>query len=187
MSEQCALPILPVIADADPIERLAALFDAHYDRLYRLARRIAPNTDDALDLVQETFLRAATRPKSIPQGNSNEEAWLVRVLINVRRDQWRRVSVRARHQEATLQNGRRESSTGSPEAGLIARATVCQALDVLPPRRRAIVMMHELEELPISNIASLLGISAITVRWHLAMGRRDLACALKNSGGITHE
>jgi len=47
--------------------------------------------------------------------------------------------------------------------------------------------MHELEELPISNIASLLGISAITVRWHLAMGRRDLACALKTSGGVTHE
>jgi RNA polymerase sigma-70 factor (ECF subfamily) len=64
---------------------------------------------------------------------------------------------------------------------------VWQALDLLPPRRRAIVVMHELEELPISNIASLLGISAITVRWHLAMGRRDLACTLRSSGGTTHE
>lgn len=187
MSEQCALPILPVIADADPVERLAALFDAHYDRLYRLARRLAPNADDALDLVQETFLRAARRPKSIPQGASNEEAWLVRVLINIRRDQWRRVSVRARHQEAAFHDERHEGSGRNPEAGLIARAAVWQALDVLPPRRRAIVVMHELEELPISNIASLLGISAITVRWHLAMGRRDLAGALRTSGGITHE
>jgi len=187
MNEQCAVPALPVIADADPVERLAGLFDAHYDRLYRLARRLAPNPDDALDLVQETFLRAARRPKSIPQGNSNEEAWLVRVLINIRRDQWRRVSVRARHQETALRDGRHDSNTRSPEPGLIARAAVWQALDVLPPRRRAIIVMHELEELPISNIASLLGISAITVRWHLAMGRRGLACALGNSGGISHE
>ena len=187
MSEPCALPILPVIADADPAERLARLFDAHYDRLYRLARRLAPNADDALDLVQETFLRAARRPKSVPQGASDEEAWLVRVLINVRRDQWRRASVRARYQETALQDGRHDSITRSPEPALIARAAVWQALDVLPPRRRAIVVMHELEDLPISKIASLLGIGAITVRWHLAMGRRDLACALRTSGGITHE
>ncbi|HEV2246924.1 MAG TPA: RNA polymerase sigma factor [Terriglobia bacterium] len=187
MSEQCALPILPVIADADPVERLARLFDAHYDRLYRLARRLAPNADDALDLVQETFLRAARRPRSIPEGASNEEAWLVRVLINIRRDQWRRTSVRDRHQEAAFHDVRHGRSGRNPEARLIARAAVWQALDVLAPRRRAVVVMHELEELPISNIASLLGISAITVRWHLAMGRRDLACALRSSGGTTHE
>jgi RNA polymerase sigma-70 factor, ECF subfamily len=64
---------------------------------------------------------------------------------------------------------------------------VWRALDVLPPRRRAVVVMHELEELPVSNIASLLGISAITVRWHLSRGRRDLTRALKNSGGNNHE
>jgi len=48
-------------------------------------------------------------------------------------------------------------------------------LDKLTPRRRAIVVMHELEGLAIPAIASLLGISAITVRWHLSLGRRDLA------------
>jgi RNA polymerase sigma factor (sigma-70 family) len=188
MNKQCVVPALPVIeADADPVERLAFLFDAHYDRLYRLARRLAPSADDALDLVQETFLRAALRPRSIPAGASNEEAWLVRVLINIRRDQWRRVSVRARHQEAAFRSGRREGSARSPEAALIDRAAVWQALDVLPPRRRAIVVMHELEELPIPSIATLLGISAVTVRWHLSMGRRDLARALQASGGINHE
>ena len=46
-------------------------------------------------------------------------------------------------------------------------------------RRRAILVMRELEEMAIPAIASLLGISQITVRWHLSMGRRDLTAALK--------
>ena len=93
MNEQSTARALPVVIAGDPIERLASLFDVHYDRLYRLARRLAPGADDALDLVQETFLKAARFPKSIPVGTTNEEAWLVRVLINIRRDQWRKTSV----------------------------------------------------------------------------------------------
>jgi DNA-directed RNA polymerase specialized sigma24 family protein len=54
---------------------------------------------------------------------------------------------------------------------------------MLPPRRRAVVVMHELEGLPISMIASQLGISTITVRWHLSAGRRDLTRILTSSHG----
>jgi DNA-directed RNA polymerase specialized sigma24 family protein len=77
---------LPMAEAGDPIERLAGLFDAHHDRLYRLARRLTASADDALDLVQETFLKAAKSPNAVPVGATNEEAWLVRVLINIRRD-----------------------------------------------------------------------------------------------------
>ena len=62
-----------------------------------------------------------------------------------------------------------------------------QALNILPPRRRAIVVMYELEGLAIPAIASLLGISAITVRWHLSIGRRELTRALKAYMGETNE
>jgi RNA polymerase sigma-70 factor (ECF subfamily) len=187
MDEQYAIRALPVVVAGDPTERLAFLFDVHYDRLYRLARRLASSADDALDLVQETFLKAARFPKSIPVGASNEEAWLVRVLINIRRDQWRKTSVRERHDKAAFGGSHSASGGGNPEAALIARTAVWQALNVLPPRRRAIVVMYELEELAVPTIASLLGISAITVRWHLSMGRRDLARALRASIGGTHE
>src|SRR5437764_10463802 len=80
-------------------ERLSALVDAHYERLYRLARRLVPTIGDAQDLVQETFLKAAGSPASVPSGPTSEEAWLVRVLVNIRRDQWRKEAVRRRHEQ----------------------------------------------------------------------------------------
>ena len=60
---------------------------------------------------------------------------------------------------------------------------VWQALNILPPRRRAIVIMYELEGLAIPRIAALLGITAITVRWHLSVARRDLTSELKTFRG----
>ena len=173
-----------VVLSANPADRLAALFDAHHDRLYRLARRLAANADDALDLVQETFLKAARSPTSIPLGLAGEEAWLVRVLINIRRDQWRKTAVRKRYDRETILS---TTADIDHEAVLMARAEVWHALDKLTPRRRAIVVMHELEGLAIPAIASLLGISAITVRWHLSFGRRDLARDLRPQIGETHE
>ena len=166
----------------EPVERLAVLFDAHADRLYRLARRLTGNADDARDLVQDTFLRAARSAKSIPLGEAGEEAWLVRILVNLQRDQWRRTAMRAHHDAANavaLVPGR-----GSDlESALIARTTVWRALERLPPRRRAILVLHELEGLEVRAIASLLLITPITVRWHLSRGRRDLASLVKAMTG----
>ena len=174
---------VPVAFPDDPGGRLAVLFDAHHQRLYRLARRLAPSADEALDLVQETFLKAARAPDAVPAGPSNEEAWLVRVLINIRRDQWRKTAVRARHERDL----RAEThATAGHESAIIARATVWRALERLTPRRRAVVVMHELEGLPIAEIASSLAITAVTARWHLAMGRRDLARALRPQMGDTN-
>jgi RNA polymerase sigma-70 factor (ECF subfamily) len=165
------LPASEVIPRGD---RLATLFDCHYARLYRLARRLVPTIDDALDLVQETFVRAARASRRVPTGQAAEEAWLVRILINIRRDDWRKASVRSRTPLET------SAQAQSPEAAWVARTTVWQALDRLPPRRRAIVVMHSLEDMDVREIASLLGINSVTVRWHLSVGRRELSRVLKS-------
>jgi RNA polymerase sigma-70 factor (ECF subfamily) len=162
-------------AGAVAADRLGALFNVHHQRLYRLARRLSSNADEARDLVQETFLRAARSHRSIPSGN--EEAWLVRVLMNIKRDDWRRASTRKRiDPEGTAHAARGEAS--DHEAALIAKTTVWRALERLPPRRRAIVVMYELEGLTVPAIAALLGVGAVTVRWHLSVGRRQLANAV---------
>jgi RNA polymerase sigma-70 factor (ECF subfamily) len=172
----------------DSAARLGTLFDLHHQRLYRLARRLCPSADDARDLVQETFLRAARHVSSVPEGASHEEAWLVRVLINVARDRWRQLAVRKRRAPAIAESG---ADHGNPEAALLARTMIWQALQRLPPRRRAILVLYEIEGVAIPAIAKLLGVAAVTVRWHLSIGRRELAAAVKgqfgNQGGISHD
>jgi RNA polymerase sigma-70 factor (ECF subfamily) len=177
-----ALPVEP----AGPVgdirrERLAALFDAHEDRLYRLARRLTGSADEARDLVQDTFFRAARSLKSVPDDPAGAEAWLVRVLVNIRRDQWRRASVRAR--SAGMLRAEAAVSPSTLESALITKRAVWAALDVLPPRRRAIVVMHEIEGMSRAAVAACLGISAITVSWHLSMARRELKSLLQSHMG----
>jgi RNA polymerase sigma-70 factor (ECF subfamily) len=165
--------IVTSAADAsrpDMAERLGRLFDAHHERLYRLARRMSGSADAARDAVQDTFLRAARSPHLVPEGTPHEEAWLVRVLVNICRDEWRKRDVRRRAAFHLVPD-----RDGGSESAVIARATIQQALQGLPPRRRAILVMDELEGAAIPAIAALLGIRAVTVRWHLSVGRSELA------------
>jgi RNA polymerase sigma-70 factor (ECF subfamily) len=163
-------------------DRLVALFDAHRDRLYVLARRLTATPDDARDLVQDTFARAARSLPRVPAGHAHEEAWLVRVLVNLRRDAWRKTSVRRRF-AATVNAV--AASGPNPESIAIVRRVVWDALDTLPPRRRATVIMHELEGLSLRSIAEVLGVTEMTVRWNLSMARRELKRVLApHVGGL---
>jgi RNA polymerase sigma factor (sigma-70 family) len=74
-----------------------------------------------------------------------------------------------------------------PEAALVAHTAVWSALETLPPRRRSIVLMRELEGLTVNDIASVLGITSITVRWHRSRGRRELARILKPYVGVSND
>ena len=175
------VPMTSKEVQCDATERLGVLFDAHHGRLYRLARRLSPTVDDAKDLVQETFLRAARAPASVPHGMPNEEAWLVRVLINICHDRWRTQASRARL-DPRCEAGR-PLRPSDPEATLIARSLVWHALDALSPRRRAVLVMYELEGAPIRQIAQLLGVAQVTVRWHLSRGRREMAKMIGHGTG----
>jgi RNA polymerase sigma-70 factor (ECF subfamily) len=165
----------------DASARLGILFDAHHQRLYRLARRLSRSAEDASDLVQETFLRAARHAASVPEGVGHEEAWLVRVLINLARDRWRQLAVRKRGADDAAFTVTPVAS--DTESALLARSIIWQALDRLPPRRRAIIVLYEIEGVAIPAIARLLGVAAVTVRWHLSIGRRELAAAVDGDTG----
>jgi len=174
VGDVASLELARETADNPPSTRLADLFDLHHQRLYRLARRLTHTREEAQDLVQETFLRVARSPSGVPAGPRSEEAWLVRVLVNVCRDQWRRKSSRRRLDEK-YQATAGPMATRDPESALVAQSTVWRALEELAPRRRMALILYELDGVGIPEIARLLGVSAITVRWHLSRGRKELA------------
>lgn len=151
------------------------LFDRHHRRLYILARRLTATADDARDLVQETFLRVTRASRSAPDQSAAAEAWLVQILINVCRDQWRLKATRRRLEEEFLSTSIWTLASSDPEAAVIAQTTVWRALSQLEPRRRAAIVLYELEGVGVAEIARLLGVSAVTVRWHLSRGRSELA------------
>ena len=163
------------VRDDDPEARVAALFETHHQRLFRLARRLVRPPEDPADVVQETFLRAARAPDRVPSGAASEEAWLVRVLINICKDSWRHAAVRVK---AVAAGHVRAAEAFDPEPALLAHSAVWQALDRLPPRRRAALVLYELDGTPIQEIARLLGVTPVTVRWHLMRARREMASAL---------
>ncbi len=150
-------------------DRLATLFELHHQRLYAIALRMAGDPDEARDLVQDSFLRAARAPQRVPAGAA-AEPWMVRVLVNLCRDRWRRLRVRRSHRDDIPI----PPQDSSPESRAIARATVRWALAQLPPRRRAVVVLRELEGLDAAATGRLLGLREATVRWHLSAARRQL-------------
>lgn len=166
------------------IERIGDLFDRYHQRLYGLARRLSSDAEEARDLVQEAFLRAARRPESVPPDEKRAEAWLVRVLVNLCRDRYRRLAVRRR---PIVEHALEQSEPSSPEAQAVARASVQAALARLAPRRRAVVVLRELEGLPVAEVAHLLGMNPGTVRWYHSSARRDLARFLRPAGADSME
>ncbi len=154
----------------EPVE-LGRLFDRCHRRLFALARRMSHDAEESQDLVQDAFLRAARRIASVPRADADAEAWLVRVLVNLCKDRNRRLVVRRRHAREATQ----VTWTPGAESATVARATVRAALATLPPRRRACVVLRELEELSVREVSEVLGLQQVTVRWHLAAARRQLA------------
>ena len=149
--------------------RLETLFDDHNRWLWRLALRMTSDPEAARDLVQETFLRAARHIDRIPRDSGGP--WLGRALVNLCRDRFRRLDVRDRAEPQQRALAPREPDQ---EAALVARLTVEKGVARLPPRRRAVLVLCELEGREVADVAALLGLRQATVRWHLMAARRQL-------------
>ena len=163
------------IADETLTERTAwieELFESHQVALFRFAVRMTSDRELAWDLVQETFVRALDRGAPT---DDRARSWLMRTLVNLCRDEYRRRKVRRTHRvRARTDEAQRDAS-----APVEARLMLERAMRRLPPRRRAVVVLRELEGLTTRQVARLLGVSRATVCWHLAAGRRDLEKALR--------
>ncbi len=153
-------------------ERLAQFFDAQHARLFRFAVRVAGSRDEALDLVQEAFLRAARNVRRFPERDDEAIAWMLRTIVNLLRDRYRRQRVRDLFRSMFV---RRQPDL---DEHLTTASAVRTAVAGLPPRQRAVIALCELEGSSTAAAAAALGIAESTVRWHLAEARKRLATIL---------
>ncbi|MBV9476627.1 MAG: sigma-70 family RNA polymerase sigma factor [Acidobacteria bacterium] len=160
------------LPECEARERLERLYDRYSARLFRFALRMAVDDGEARDFVHDAFVRAARGLARVPAGEE-AMAWLMRVVVNLARDRHRRRVVRAAFARLPFR------VADDPRAALETAGSVRAALAELPPRQRAIIALHHFDDEPVAAIAATLGLSAATVRWHLAKGRKRLAELLK--------
>ena len=155
---------------AEPLD-LPALVEEHGDHLLRLCTLYLGDVSQAEDAVQDTFLRAL---QAWPQfrGESTVETWLVRIAINVCKNQLRS-PWRTRRAPAEALEGLR---TEAPEPG---DDTVARAVQALPPKYREVVILYYYQEWKAWEIAQRLHLSVSTVTVRLSRARAMLREQLK--------
>lgn len=180
-SDEC---LLRRVAGGDR-SALDELFRRYRQPAYRVAYRLLGHEADALDAVQEGFVKALTHLPSF-QGRSSFKTWLLRVVSNASLDLGR-------------QRGRREalSLDLSPVEELAAarllitddvsqqlersdlRALLQRALATLPDAQRQTFVLHVDAELSYREVAEALGISIGTVMSRLYYARQKLKAYLE--------
>lgn len=163
------------------------LFEALYRRMRVLAGGNAPDLDDLVQLAAEQVF------KNLPsfEGRSELLTWVYavcyRVLLKQRR-WYRRWSLRfrlEREDDPVLSVG--DEALPSAAVERRERARVLQAgLARLSERHRAVVVLHDLEELSIAEVAVIVDCNELTARSRLRDGRKRLRALLSSAGAVAY-
>ena len=157
-------------------QAFAVLMERHERRIYNLAYRMLGNPEDARDATQDAFL-SCFRHLGRFRGDSSFSTWLHRIALNACYD-----ALRRRRDTTSLEGRTLDPMPVADHADRAAAATdVQRALLGVPPDFRAVLIMHELQDLPLEDIAATLGLPVGTVKSRLHRGRVALGRIL--SGG----
>ena len=161
------------------------LVQRHYAKIYGLACRMLGNPDDASDATQETFLEAYKSLQSF-QFQSKFSTWLYRVAINTCQQHIRKSETRGRTLMSytnSLREQDRQYIADFPERMILKTerdGLIQAAIDQLPPKQRAVVVLFYAQNLKYREIALVLDCSEGTVASRLNAAIRNLKSMLKN-------
>ena len=158
-----------------------AIYEKHRAKLFRYARRICRNIDDAEDLTQETFVRAF-RAYGRFQDERPVENWLLKIACNAHLDHLRRDEARPKTvPESSLalgeESGRYGTAESSFDAYLEAEANtglIRAALDTIDRKTRELFVRACLIEEPHAALAAEYGIRPATLRSRLFRARNRM-------------
>jgi RNA polymerase sigma-70 factor (ECF subfamily) len=162
------------------------------DQLYKTALRLTRSSEDAEDLLQETYLKAYRHYASFQPG-TNLKAWLFKILKNTFINEYRRrkqlpAQVDFAEFEETFESAVVNTNsilTRSPEEELMEASLdgeVGTSLKALPHNYKVVLLLADIEGYAYKEIANILAIPVGTVMSRLYRGRRLLEKALLSYG-----
>jgi RNA polymerase sigma-70 factor (ECF subfamily) len=168
-----------VAGDDRPVPTASALvfeafYDAEYPALLKLAYVLTGSRPVAEELVQEAMLRAYRHWAKVARYDK-PGAWARRVVVNLATSRGRRLTAEAR---ALVKFRNRHDSATQPR---VESAELWRELRKLPARQSRALALFYVEDLSVSEIASLLECPEGTVKALLHRGRATLAHALGDS------
>lgn len=158
---------------------LEALMERHASRVFRVARDITRTDADAEEVVQDVFLTIARKINRF-EGRAALSTWIYRVTTNAalikRRGKRAQLEVSLEEHLPTFkEDGHRDSERSylladwsqNPETELLdgeARAVLSRAIEGLPERYRAVLVLRDVEELSNEETAEILGESVASIK-----------------------
>jgi len=170
-------------AQSGEMDAFEELVFRHRDKIYARCVTMLRSEDTALDLSQETWIKAWQRLKQF-QGDSSFSTWATRIAINVCLDQLRKnkrqqaESIEALAEDSGGVERQMPVVTANPterlERGEL-RQKIDSALDKLSAEHRTVLVLREFEEMEYEEIAKTAGCSIGTVMSRLFYARRRMA------------
>lgn len=155
----------------------AKLFQAHAEEVWRFLKYLGIQENDLPDACQEVFLVAH---RKLPEfrGDSTSRTWLYGISLRVAKA-WRR-----RRQMLPLADDDRSVAPSQEQERerRDAQHLLCWALDQLAEAQREVFVLHEIEELPMSEVAERVECGIFTAYSRLRLARRALKQALSKKG-----
>jgi len=149
-----------------------SIVDRYHNELYYTALGILRSGWDALDVCQETFLKVFSSLDTL-KDTSKFRFWMNRILINKCNDHFRR------NKKVTVVE--HIENEGFIEQGKEENIDLLKALSSLKEDARIVLTLRYFQDMPVKEIASLLGIPEGTVKSRLSYGLKELRKLMKVS------
>ena len=167
-------------------EAFRVLFERYHRRAYSLALGVVRNPDDALDVVQDAFIKAHRHLGKF-KGSSSFYTWLYRIVMNLSIDHLRK---HKRNRKVDWTEGVGQDLSGVGEESLLPRILgqnpgksavraeirdkIAEALDTLSDNHRAVLIMREIDGLSYQEMAEAMGCSKGTIMSRLFHARKNM-------------
>jgi RNA polymerase sigma-70 factor (ECF subfamily) len=160
-------------------EAFGELVSRYQDRLYNTVFRLLDNAEDARDVVQDAFLHAYQSLGTF-KGDSQFFTWLYRIAVNtaisLKRKQRATASIR-RYHEGGVGEPLDPSNVSQPDHALETadeERRIQQALNLLSPEHRAVLVMKDIEGQKYETMAEVLNVPIGTIRSRLHRARLEM-------------